>query len=623
MSSRIRAQPHPAGTTSRLRRDLGRQHERRLRQPAAARAHRSREALHRRRRSRHRTHLRNAPHARLLRQGHLARRPGRPVEKIDGPVLDALRLGAHQLLSMRTADHAAVNESVELAREYGSRSASGFANGVLRTISRSTLEEWREAVVGEESDPDEKLALLYSHPAWIVRALRQGLDAEGRADELEALLAADNAAPRVNLVAPAGPGRLRDRRVARRAEPLLAGRSRPRRRRPDGHHEALARHRARAGRGLPARRARPQPRASDRGRGALARPLRRSGRQGGAARGRGAGGRSRTARERAGPGARRARALGARPRCPATSRWPSSTAPRWGSGIRQPSTASCSTRPCTGLGALRRRPEARWRKSPRDVAELSALQAQAVRRRRRRAEARRRPRLRHLLAAHRRDPRRRPRRSVTLERRARAPRHQRRARRRRGRAPARPRRRPAHRAALAAPPRHRRHVHRAVPAHIRCAEARPALAGPLRADGRLDPMPARINPSILSADFANLESELGRIRERRRRARRRHGQPLRAEPHLRPARWSRACSRSLRCPLDVHLMIDDPDRWAPGYAEAGAFSVTFHAEAAREPVALARALRERGARAGLAAQARHPGRALPRDARTSSTRSWS
>jgi ribulose-phosphate 3-epimerase len=53
-------------------------------------------------------------------------------------------------------------------------------------------------------------------------------------------------------------------------------------------------------------------------------------------------------------------------------------------------------------------------------------------------------------------------------------------------------------------------------------------------------------------------------------------------------------------PLDCHLMIDDPDRWAPAYAEAGARSVTFHAEAAHAPVRLARALRSAGARAGLA-----------------------
>jgi ribulose-phosphate 3-epimerase len=59
-------------------------------------------------------------------------------------------------------------------------------------------------------------------------------------------------------------------------------------------------------------------------------------------------------------------------------------------------------------------------------------------------------------------------------------------------------------------------------------------------------------------------------------------------------------------PLDVHLMIDDPDRWAPGYAELGAASVTFHLEAAHEPVWLARRLRELGARAGVAVKPATP-----------------
>jgi ribulose-phosphate 3-epimerase len=60
-------------------------------------------------------------------------------------------------------------------------------------------------------------------------------------------------------------------------------------------------------------------------------------------------------------------------------------------------------------------------------------------------------------------------------------------------------------------------------------------------------------------------------------------------------------------PLDCHLMIENPDRWAPGYAEAGAGSVTIHAEAAADPVATARAIRAAGARAGLAVK---PGTAL-------------
>ena len=60
-----------------------------------------------------------------------------------------------------------------------------------------------------------------------------------------------------------------------------------------------------------------------------------------------------------------------------------------------------------------------------------------------------------------------------------------------------------------------------------------------------------------------------------------------------------ALLKATTTPLDCHLMIDDPDRWAIGYAEAGAYNVTVHVEAARDPVALARDLRAAGARAGL------------------------
>jgi ribulose-phosphate 3-epimerase len=60
-----------------------------------------------------------------------------------------------------------------------------------------------------------------------------------------------------------------------------------------------------------------------------------------------------------------------------------------------------------------------------------------------------------------------------------------------------------------------------------------------------------------------------------------------------------ALAKATDTPLDCHLMIEDPDRWAPGYVEAGASSVTFHAEAATAPVRLAREIREKGARAGM------------------------
>lgn len=109
----------------------------------------------------------------------------------------------------------------------------------------------------------------------------------------------------------------------------------------------------------------------------------------------------------------------------------------------------------------------------------------------------------------------------------------------------------------------------------------------------------RINPSILSADFVNMQAELGRIAT----ADFVHVDVMDNHfvPNLTfgPQMVGRIQDTS-PVPLDVHLMIDDPDRWAPDYAELGAASVTFHLEAAGEPVALARRLRAIGARAGVA-----------------------
>jgi ribulose-phosphate 3-epimerase len=109
----------------------------------------------------------------------------------------------------------------------------------------------------------------------------------------------------------------------------------------------------------------------------------------------------------------------------------------------------------------------------------------------------------------------------------------------------------------------------------------------------------RINPSILSADFANFESELKRIAS----ADLIHVDVM--DNHFVPnltfgLPMVQRLQQVTPKPLDVHLMMDDPDRWAPGYAEAGAYSVTFHAEATGDPIGLARRLREIGARAGIA-----------------------
>jgi ribulose-phosphate 3-epimerase len=112
-------------------------------------------------------------------------------------------------------------------------------------------------------------------------------------------------------------------------------------------------------------------------------------------------------------------------------------------------------------------------------------------------------------------------------------------------------------------------------------------------------MSARINPSILSADFVNFERDFGTIA---------NSDLIHVDvmdnnfvPNLTfglpmVARMQQIAPK----PLDVHLMIANVDRWAPGYAECGAFSVTFHAEASENPVALARSIRAIGARAGVA-----------------------
>jgi ribulose-phosphate 3-epimerase len=112
-------------------------------------------------------------------------------------------------------------------------------------------------------------------------------------------------------------------------------------------------------------------------------------------------------------------------------------------------------------------------------------------------------------------------------------------------------------------------------------------------------MSVRINPSILAADFAHLATELDRISA----ADAVHVDVM--DNHFVPnlTFGIPVVERLLEVtelPLDMHLMITDVDRWAPKFAELGVFSVTFHAEATDEPVALARRLRQIGARAGLA-----------------------
>lgn len=297
---------------------------------------------------------------------------GRSVTDIDSAVLDALRLGTHQILSMRVATHAAVNESVELVRDVSGQKAVGFANAVLRKVSRSTYEQWLERIESAARSDDERLGLRYAHPVWIIRAFRRALSAEGRADELEALLEADNVAPSVTMAA-------------------LPGLATP----PDGaEHTPYSPIGFRLASGDPERIVagaggliRVQDEGSQLAALALTRAL------------------PVTAGERwldlcAGPGgktsvlAAEALAHGALLEANEVSHIRAGLVRNSVAGIpldvpvseEDGRTRAAAARydrilvdaPCTGLGALRRRPEARWRKSPRDIPELTDLQRELL-----------------------------------------------------------------------------------------------------------------------------------------------------------------------------------------------------------------------------------------------------
>ncbi|HEX5918279.1 MAG TPA: transcription antitermination factor NusB [Nocardioides sp.] len=128
--------------------------------------------------------------------------------RLQPEVRDVLRLGTHQLLSMRVPDHAAISTSVDLVRATVGQGPAGLVNAVLRAISRRDLDAWvAEVAPDRHDDPHGHLATARSHPRWVVDALGEALEASGGtagADELDALLEADNAPPRVTLVARPG-----------------------------------------------------------------------------------------------------------------------------------------------------------------------------------------------------------------------------------------------------------------------------------------------------------------------------------------------------------------------------------------------------------------------------------
>ncbi|MCX6460906.1 MAG: hypothetical protein NTZ03_11420 [Actinobacteria bacterium] len=135
----------------------------------------------------------------------LARCVDRPLDRLDPQVLDLLRLGATQLLLMRVPTHAAVSETVALTRDVRGEGASKLVNAVLRKVAARDLTAWREVVTVDVTDESERLAIFWSHPRWIVSALREAMSGEGvDPDQIEQLLEVDNEAPGVTLVARPG-----------------------------------------------------------------------------------------------------------------------------------------------------------------------------------------------------------------------------------------------------------------------------------------------------------------------------------------------------------------------------------------------------------------------------------
>ncbi|TDW77630.1 RsmB/NOP family class I SAM-dependent RNA methyltransferase [Kribbella pratensis] len=312
----------------------------------------------------------------------LARSASRPLADLDPELLDLLRLGAHQLLNMRVDSYAAVNEMVTLTRSELGQKRTGIVNAVLRKISQRTLDQWIDTVA---PSPDEDrlgfLAMAEAHPRWVVEAFDRALTAGpgaappgDEAVELERLLVADNEPPRVTLAVRPGLAEV-DELVAAGASParwsqygaVLEGGGDP------GRIEAVAT--GRAG-------------VQDEGSQLVAVALASAKVDGDDANWldlcAGPGGKSALlatlVRERDGqltavePLKHRAELVRSNLRAiPGNHKVlvGDGTKPTWPAGSFDRVLADV---PCSGLGALRRRPEARWRRTPEDVVELRPLQ---------------------------------------------------------------------------------------------------------------------------------------------------------------------------------------------------------------------------------------------------------
>ncbi len=315
---------------------------------------------------------------------------GRPAAAIDAPVLDTLRLGTHQLLGMRVPTHAATAETVALARQVHGQGAAGFVNAVLRRVGERDLDTWLAAAAPPTLPLLERLAIVHAHPLWVVTALRAALIGHGRVSaetvqpELVALLESDNTAPQVTLAARPGLADVAELLAAGALPGRWAGTSAIL---PHGDPGALdAVRRGRAG-------------VQDEGSQLVALAL--------AAAEVGGEGPERWLDLCAGPGgkaallaglaAQRGARLVANDVSPHRSELvraslaelihttpPGTVEVRTGDGreVGQLEPGGYDRvlvdAPCTGLGALRRRPEARWRRSPADLPTLTRLQRELL-----------------------------------------------------------------------------------------------------------------------------------------------------------------------------------------------------------------------------------------------------
>jgi len=302
----------------------------------------------------------------------LARCSDRPLSTVDPEVLDLLRLGAYQLLRTRVPAHAAVAETVGLARVVAGPRRVGFVNAVLRRVAERDEDGWLAEIAPRyDTDPIGHLALRHAHPAWVVGAFADALG--GDLEETARALAADDSRPEVHLAA--RPGRIpRDELVAASGgEPgpwspyavrLPAG----------GDPGALAAIRdGRAG-------------VQDEGSQLVALAVANAPIEGRDARWldlcAGPGGKAALLGALAPDHGARLLAVerrAARARLVArttaglavTVVEADGTVPAWREGAFDRVLVDA---PCTGLGALRRRPEARWRRLPTDVPTLTRLQ---------------------------------------------------------------------------------------------------------------------------------------------------------------------------------------------------------------------------------------------------------